>query len=154
MNYIRFTSLCLSICLSISFFLAPKVSFSQSDIVAKEQIKLVLKFQENSWNRGDIAAYMEGYWNSDSLLFIGSKGPTYGWMKTFKNYLESYPNQKSMGKLSFTIHKLDLLSKHQAFVVGQWKVNRKEDDLRGYFSLLWRKINGEWKIIVDHSSSE
>ncbi|MEQ8910053.1 MAG: nuclear transport factor 2 family protein [Vicingaceae bacterium] len=113
-----------------------------------------MKFQEENWNRGDIAAYMEGYWKSDSLLFVGSKGPTYGWMQTFKNYLKAYPNQEAMGKLRFNLVKVDLLSDKNAFVVGRWQLDRKADTLKGYFSLLWQKINGEWKIIVDHSSAE
>ena len=111
--------------------------------LAEEQIKLVMKFQESAWNRGDIPGFMKGYWNSDSLLFIGSKGPTYGYTKTLTNYLKSYPTAEKMGQLTFDF---------QAFVVGKWHLKRKEDDLEGHFTLLWKKIEGEWKIVVDHSS--
>ncbi len=120
--------------------------------LAEEQIKLVMKFQESAWNRGDIPAYMKGYWNSDSLLFIGSKGPTYGYQKTLLNYLKSYPTTEKMGQLTFDFVKIEILSNSQAFVVGKWHLKRTEDDLSGHFTLLWKKINGEWKIVVDHSS--
>ena len=120
--------------------------------LAEEQIKLVMKFLESAWNRGDIPAYMKGYWNSDSLLFIGSKGPTYGYQKTLLNYLKSYPTTEKMGQLTFDFVKIEILSNSQAFVVGKWHLKRTEDDLSGHFTLLWKKINGEWKIVVDHSS--
>ena len=121
--------------------------------LAKEQIKLVMKFQESSWNSGNIPQYMEGYWKSDSLLFIGSKGPTYGWTKTLTNYLKSYPTSEAMGELQFDLIRIDLLSEQDAFVTGKWQLNRAKDTLQGHYSLLWKKINNEWKIIVDHSSS-
>jgi ketosteroid isomerase-like protein len=120
--------------------------------LAEEQIKLVMKFQESAWNRGDIPGYMKGYWNSDSLLFIGSKGPTYGYTKTLTNYLKSYPTRDKMGQLTFDFVKIEILSNTQAFVVGKWHLKRKDDDVGGHFTLLWRKIDGEWKIVVDHSS--
>ena len=122
--------------------------------LAKEQIKLVMKFQEASWNRANIPQYMDGYWESDSLLFIGSNGPTYGWSQTLTNYLKSYPDAKKMGKLKFELIKIDILTETDAFVVGEWQLKRTDDTLKGHFSLLWKKINDQWKIIVDHSSSD
>ena len=57
------------------------VSFSQEKNILK-----VLHEQQTAWNNGDIENFMKGYWKDDSLLFIGSKGPTYGWQKTLDNY--------------------------------------------------------------------
>ena len=128
------------------------LSAQLTNTLAEEQIKMVMNFQESNWNRGDIPAYMKGYWNSDSLLFIGSKGPTYGYNKTLTNYLKSYPTAEKMGQLEFTLIKIEILTKEDAFVVGKWKLQRTKDVLDGHFSLLWKKIDGEWKIIADHSS--
>ena len=136
------------LCLSNLF-----ASAQHTETLAKEQIKMVMKFQESNWNRGDIPAYMEGYWKSDSLLFVGGKGPTYGWSQTLTNYLKSYPTNEKMGKLTFKLIKVDVLSQQDAFVVGQWTLHRKSDTLGGHFSLLWKKIDEEWKIVADHSSS-
>lgn len=124
-----------------------------TETIAKEQIKLVMKFQEASWNRGNITEFMKGYWKSDSLLFVGGKGPTYGWSQTLANYLKSYPNPEKMGQLNFEFVKIEILSQVDAFVVGKWELKRTEDILQGYYSLLWKKIDGEWKIVADHSSS-
>ena len=133
-------------------FFSLSIQAQTTTTLAEEQIKLVMKFQESAWNRGDIPAYMKGYWNSDSLLFIGSKGLTYGYTKTLTNYLKGYPTVEKMGQLTFDFVKIEILSDTQAFVAGKWHLKRKEDDLKGHFTLLWKKIDGEWKIVVDHSS--
>jgi ketosteroid isomerase-like protein len=107
--------------------------------------------QEKSWNNGSIPGFMTYYWNNDSLMFIGSKGITYGWIKTLDNYLKSYPDKKSMGVLHFKIDSAKELSPDAIFIIGRWQLI-KEKPVGGYFTLLWRKIQGEWRIVADHTS--
>lgn len=119
----------------------------------KEAILKALEKVRSDWNKGDLKAFMEGYWKSDSVLFVGSNGPTYGWQKTLDNYRKDYPNKTAMGTLIFGIKKVELLTADQAFVLGSWNVKLVNADFKGHFTLLMRKINGVWKIVVDHSSS-
>jgi ketosteroid isomerase-like protein len=121
-------------------------------ISEKQAILNVLAQQRADWNKGDVEAYMKGYLKSDSLLFVGKNGPTYGWQKTLENYKKGYPDKAAMGFLTFGIKKVDLLTKETAFVLGSWHLKREKDELKGYFTLLLKKINGAWKVIVDHSS--
>lgn len=118
----------------------------------KEAIMKVMDNQQNAWNRGDIDGFMQGYWKSDSLLFVGSIAPTYGWQTTADHYKNKYPNQAAMGRLSFTIVKVELLDKTNAFILGAWHLKRDHDEPEGYFTLWFKKIKGEWKIVVDHTS--
>ncbi|RDC57238.1 nuclear transport factor 2 family protein [Pedobacter chinensis] len=118
----------------------------------KQAILNVLEKQRTAWNKGDIEGFMQGYINTDSLLFVGKSGPTYGWQKTLDNYKKSYPGKAGMGFLTFGIKKVDFLNKDVAFVLGSWHLKRENDEPQGYFTLLFKKINGEWKVIVDHSS--
>tara|TARA_B110000046_G_scaffold35749_1_gene38990 strand:+ start:6770 stop:7204 length:435 start_codon:yes stop_codon:yes gene_type:complete len=141
--------LIISFCLLIASLSAQA---QLTNTLAEEQIKLVMKFQESAWNSGDIPGFMKAYWNSDSLLFIGSKGLIYCYTETLTNYLKSYPTAEKMGQLTFEFVQIEILSKNQAFVVGKWHLKRIEDDLGGHFTLLWKNIDGEWKIVVDHSS--
>lgn len=125
-------------------------SYSQT---AQSQIVEVLMTQQKAWNEGDIEAFMNGYWRNDSLVFIGSKGLTYGWEQTLNNYKKSYPDKAAMGQLTFDIKKL-IVSDDQksAFVIGKWSLQRKADNPNGHFTLLWRKIEYNWVIVADHSS--
>ena len=151
MNYIpftyRFRNFLWIICLLIT-----TTSSAQSESEEMEKIKSVLEEQQTHWNDGNIEAYMEGYWKSDSLLFVGSKGPTYGWENTLNNYLKAYPSKQKMGQLTFHLKSLKLLNPELAFVVGKWQLSREEGDLKGYFTLIWRKLGEETHALCTVSS--
>jgi ketosteroid isomerase-like protein len=112
----------------------------------------MLEKQTLAWNRGDIENFMEGYWESDSLLFIGKSGVTNGWKKTLENYKKGYPDTSSMGKLSFDILIVKQLSPDYFNVVGKWHLKRSIGDLQGHYTLIFRRIGGKWVIVQDHSS--
>ncbi|MDX1912781.1 MAG: DUF4440 domain-containing protein [Saprospiraceae bacterium] len=115
-------------------------------------IRKIMAEQERAWNQGDLSAFMAGYWHSDSLRFIGSRGLTYGWQQTLDNYKKSYPDRATMGTLKFTVLSVEKLSRRSAFVIGKWHLTREKGDLSGHFTLLWRKMAGKWRIVADHSS--
>ncbi len=115
-------------------------------------IRGLLAKQTDAWNRGDIEGFMNGYWQNDSLMFIGRNGVTYGWSNTLSNYKKGYPDTAAMGKLAFTLLRLKRLSKKYYYVVGKWFLKRSIGDIGGYFNLLFENINGRWVIIADHSS--
>ena len=117
----------------------------------KMTITASLTAQQEAWNKGSIEEFMRAYWKSDSLQFIGSKGITYGWQKTLDNYLKSYDSSEKMGQLNFTILEMNQISETAVYVVGRWKLAR-EKPIGGHFTLLWRKINGQWLIVSDHTS--
>jgi ketosteroid isomerase-like protein len=120
---------------------------------AEAAIRAVLAAQAAAWNRGDVAAYMAaGYWDSNSLMFLSATGPTVGYAATLARYRLRYPTAERMGKLHFELIRVDLLSPTSAFVAGRWTLQRAQDAPAGVFTLLWRRINGRWVIVVDHSS--
>lgn len=118
-----------------------------------EQVKTILAAQVDAWNRGDLEEFMRGYLPSEELVFIGSKGLTYGWKKTLANYQRSYPDRETMGTLTFTLLELNPLGDEHMLVIGKWHLARQtKDDAAGHFSLTWQKREGKWFIIADHSS--
>lgn len=127
------------------------VSNAQSYSNEWEEIQSVLRKQEADWNKGKIEDYMQGYWKSDSLRFVGKNGIQYGWQKTLDNYKKSYPDTASMGQLSFDFlyHEVTATT---CFIIGKWYLKRDKGDLSGHFSLYLKKINGNWVIVADHSS--
>ena len=115
-------------------------------------IKAVLQIQVDAWNKGHVEEFMDGYWRNDSLMFVGKSGITYGWQKTLDNYKKNYPDAAAMGKLTFTILETKPLSPNYYFVIGKWELKRIAGNPGGYFSLLFKKIEGKWLIICDHTS--
>jgi ketosteroid isomerase-like protein len=136
----------------IILFLLPVTLLAQRNRAEENAIRQVMHNQQEAWNRADIEDFMEGYWKSDSLKFIGRNGITYGWQTTLDNYKKSYPTPEAMGKLTFSVLTLDILSETSAFMIGRWHLKRTNDEPGGHFTLLWRKINGKWVIIADHTS--
>lgn len=117
-----------------------------------QSIRSLLAKQEAAWNQGNLEQFMVGYWESDSLVFIGKNGPKYGYANTLANYKKSYPDTSFMGKLHFDILSMQALDTAHYFVIGKWKLTRTVGDVSGHFTLLFRKTKQGWKVIADHSS--
>ncbi len=136
--------------LLVLFFAITATSLAQSknELI----IRNTLEEQRLAWNAGDINRFMGTYWQSDSLMFIGKSGVTYGWQKTMDNYKKGYPDTAAMGKLDFDILEVKRLSVLYFFVVGKWHLTRSIGDVGGHFTLLFKKIKNKWVIVADHSS--
>lgn len=117
-----------------------------------KKIHNVLDKQLEAWNNGDHEGYMEGYWKSDSLRFVTTKGVTNGWQNTLDMYKKSYNTKQKMGKLLFYKDGIYNMSEKEKVIllVGRWEVQKK-DTAKGSFALLFKNINGEWKIIEDRT---
>ncbi|NJN43238.1 MAG: nuclear transport factor 2 family protein [Flammeovirgaceae bacterium] len=123
----------------------------KSDADEIKQIMMVLNNQAKAWSEGNLEKFMEGYWKSDSLMFLGSRGITYGWEKTLANYKKGYPDRSHTGKLDFEVLHLEKVGKDAYFMMGKFMLTREVGDTSGFFSLLWKKIHGEWKVVIDHT---
>jgi len=118
----------------------------------EKEITDLLNKQTLSWNKGNLDEFMKGYWHNDSLMFVGKSGVTYGYTNTLNNYKKNYSDSAKMGKLFFEILKVKKLSAEYYWVLGKWFLKRTVGDIGGHYTLLFRKINGKWMIIADHSS--
>lgn len=118
----------------------------------EKDIRNCLMAQQKAWNNGDIEGFMEYYWKSDSLRFMTKEKVTKGWNATLKRYKQGYPDKASMGKLDFDILSVEVLGAEHALVTGKWTVLASNEKQSGHFNLLFRRINGEWRIVLDHTS--
>ena len=117
-------------------------------------IKEILNAQKECWNNGDIKGFMEGYWNSEKLIFTSARHiPTYGWKSTYERYKNSYPTKESMGDFNFEIIELELISDKSARLKGKWELIRKDDNPNGLFWLNLEKLEENWLITKDSTIS-
>lgn len=124
----------------------------QSQSAAEREILSILERQTAAWNRGDLEGFMKGYWENDSLMYIGRNGVTYGFDPTLANYRRNYGDTARMGRLRFDILHVKRLSRNWYHVVGRWSLRRSVGDAGGHYTLLFRRIRGRWVIVSDHSS--
>lgn len=118
-----------------------------------EDILAVMQAAEDGWNSGDLEAYMQAYAPREDLRFVGGDRISFGWHRVLENYRESYPDRRSMGRLAFYDLEVDRLGADAALVVGRWRLDRREDQPHGVFSLVMRNTADGWRIVHDHTSS-
>ena len=138
--------------LVISLTLSCAQSKRMSNEVAETEIKSVMQMQEKAWSDGDVHQFMEGYWNSENLSFVGKSGINKGWKTTLDNYIKGYPTRDSMGILTFNILEMNRISDNAYHMIGRYTLVRKEDKPTGLFTLIWKYIDGKWLIVSDHTS--
>lgn len=139
--------------ISVAFVLAiagTTATADEAETVAS--IKKIMIAQQNAWNAGDVDEFMIGYWKSDELTFSSGGKTVRGWQATLDRYRKRYPDKSAMGTLTFSDLEVTLLGKDAAFVLGRWQLKRTEP-IGGNFSLVWRQIDGNWRIVHDHSSA-
>ncbi|RFN58882.1 YybH family protein [Marixanthomonas ophiurae] len=135
--------------LSILFTLT--TTFAQTEAEDKAAILKIMKTQEKAWSNNDLEGFMQGYWKSDSLKFYGSNGLTKGWLQTLDNYKKGYPTKEHSGTLNFTIKDISKISDESYWVMGEYFLKRNVGDANGVFMIIFKRINGEWKIVADTS---
>jgi beta-aspartyl-peptidase (threonine type) len=117
--------------------------------------RAVLDAQAAAWNRGDLLGFMDGYWRSDDLTFFSGDQVTKGWQATLDRYRKKYQSEgREMGQLAFTDLTVDLTGNDWAVVRGRWRLALKNGQTPGgLFTLVMRRIDGQWRIIHDHTSA-
>jgi len=119
----------------------------------REAIQAVLTAQQSAWNRGDVDAFLAGYWHSPDLTFSGSSGVSRGWDGVLARYKKNYPDRVTMGQLDFSELEFRFLGPDAALVLGKWHLKREKGDIGGVFTLVWQRFPDGWKIIHDHTSA-
>ena len=117
------------------------------------EIQRVLSAQQDGWNRGDIDAFMSGYWRSEKTVFVSGDEVTRGWQKVLDRYKAKYSDRAKMGTLTFSEIEITSLSNDSAVALGSWRLKRTNDEPHGRFTLIFHHFPDGWKIVHDHTSS-
>jgi beta-aspartyl-peptidase (threonine type) len=121
----------------------------------RREILDALTRQAAAWNRGDLDAFLAGYWRSDRTVFAGGDTVHRGFEAMARRYREAYPTKEKMGRLSFSNLIFEQLESHRAVVTGSWELEFEGREKRpgGVFTLIWKRFDDGWKIVHDHTSS-
>ncbi len=140
--------------------------------IAKQQIRECFDCWTESWNRGDLNGYIEGYFDSPSTRYVSGKKVIIG-KQNIHQLLESRGGPK--GELSLVSFEVEVMSDcNDALCFGQYELklptsdkhqeenNNNENIIhKGCFTVHVRKISigqeeenkdSSWKIISDHST--
>jgi uncharacterized protein (TIGR02246 family) len=143
--------------LLFTFYLVAPAAISAGQAAERQAdrtaIRAVLDAQQEAWNRGDIDAFLTGYWHSPDLTFSGTNGISRGWDAVLARYKKNYPDRSAMGTLDFSNLEFRFLGPDAALVLGHWHLKREKDELGGVFSLVFQRFPEGWRIIHDHTSA-
>lgn len=159
-SFLRYswTAVCLILLVSLGAAFATQndqagnESVTTSERKSTSKIKQVLAIQRDAWNRGSIDDFMEYYWKSEDLSFSSGGTTTRGWKATKAGYKKRYATREEMGTLAFDQIEVNLLGDSASLVLGRWQLERDANSIGGNFTLVFRKIDGDWLIIHDHTS--
>src|SRR6266849_4557624 len=117
-------------------------------------IRQVIEQQQAAWNRGDLEAFMSGYWNSPELTFFSGAHESKGWQAALDRYQKSYQSAgHEMGKLEFRNLRIEMLGPEAALVRGEFHLTMSDGKTpHGLFTVVFRKFPEGWKIVHDHSA--
>lgn len=120
-------------------------------------IVALLDQQAGAWNRGDLDAFMDGYWRSPELVFTSGGRVQRGHAAIAQRYREAYPDRAAMGRLGFDALEVRLLRPDAAWALGRWTLDRRRPDgapetLGGIFTLVLYRFGDRWRIVHDHTS--
>ncbi len=118
----------------------------------RADIRAVMTAQEAAWNRGDVDGFMNGYARSRETVFVSGDSVTRGWQTVHDRYKKKYATAEQMGWLRFSDLEIKALAPDCAVVLGRWELKRKADHPHGRFTLIFRRINNDWRIVHDHTS--
>ena len=130
--------------------LCPATDTYNRDRAAMEN---ALTRQQAAWNRGDLDAFVEGYWHSSDLTFSGINGTVRGYDGVLERYKKAYADRDAMGQLQFSGLEFRFLGSDAALVLGHWRLTRTKGDIGGVFSLVFQRLPEGWRIIHDHTST-
>jgi ketosteroid isomerase-like protein len=123
---------------------------------ATAAIRAVLERQEADWNKGDLDAFLTGYWNSPRVVFQSGGDRYDGWGAMRERYRRRYKAEgKAMGRVSFSRIDIEPLGPEAALVRGTWRLSLPDGSHPGgLFTLIFRHFPDGWKIVHDHTSAE
>jgi ketosteroid isomerase-like protein len=125
----------------------------RAESAAALSIRKLLQTQVAAWNRGDVTAFMQGYWKSPNTEFVSSSGVQRGWQAVLDRYRQAYPDREAMGRLNFSHLEITTLCSDAALILGHWELQRRRDHLGGVFTLVARRLPEGWRIVSDHTST-
>lgn len=112
-----------------------------------EVVKSTVMAQAAAWNDGDLAGFMNGFWNDPGFVFIAGSTVTRGWQETYNRYRDSYGESGDLGRLQYSDLDAKMLAPESASVVGRYAFTRGPASSSGALTLVLRRFEGAWRVV-------
>jgi uncharacterized protein (TIGR02246 family) len=106
-----------------------------------------------AWNRGDIDGYLADYWHSDKLRWVSEGKVSHGFDAVARAFKARFDTPANMGQLQVANLEIQLLGESDSLVFGEWIQTTRSARRNGVFTVHMKKIDGNWRVVSDHSST-
>ncbi|MEN8144729.1 MAG: nuclear transport factor 2 family protein [Gemmatimonadota bacterium] len=119
------------------------------------EIQAMMQDGARAFNEGRLDAFMSDYYESPSTTYIGGRGLVRGYDEIRERYLPWFEPGAERDSLSFENLEARRLGAMYSLVTGRWLIHAGDEvAATGPFSLVLRRVEGGWRIIHDHSSTD
>jgi len=118
-----------------------------------QRIRALFESACAAWNRGDIDGYLTDYWHSDKVRWVSEGTVRYGFEAIAAAFKARFDSPVNMGRLEVADLQIQLLGESDALVFGAWTQTTPMARRHGVFTVHMKKIDGEWLVVSDHSST-
>lgn len=144
-----------SLCMALAVLWGCSAPAARRDDPQRE-IAAMLTQSAASWNRGDLAAFMNDYARDSLTSFVTGRGVQYGWQPLYDRYQANYfAPGKSRDSLAFDNVRVRPLTTNLAFCTAHFALHRGSRVVAsGPFTLILARRDDRWLIIHDHTSAD
>ena len=118
-----------------------------------QRIRALFESSCAAWNSGDIDGYLAAYWQSDNVRWVSEGIVRYRFEEIAAACKARFDSPDNMGRLEVANLEIQLLGESDALVFGAWTQTTRTARHHGVFTVHLKKIEGEWLIVSDHSST-
>ncbi|MFQ5746071.1 MAG: YybH family protein [Gemmatimonadota bacterium] len=123
--------------------------------VRRAAILAMLEGSADAWNRGELEGFLDDYLDSPRTTYVGRGGLRTGFESIRERYAPLFAPGAPRDSLRFEDLSVRGLGSGYALATARWILYRDGSVTgSGPFTLVLRRVGGEWKIIHDHSSSD
>jgi ketosteroid isomerase-like protein len=138
----------------LGFMLLSSMYRLRAEEDSAKTIKGILNQEAIDWNQADLVKFVAPY-ADQCVIMSGNQISETSRAQVLAHYQQKYPSHAAMGKLTFSELTVRPIGQESAFVTGRWHLDREKSaggPVGGIFSLVFRKIEGRWQIVLDHTS--
>jgi len=103
------------------------------------------------WNSGDLERFMDCYERCDTVSLIAKGKRIEGWEMLYHFFSQMFAHGERKGLLNSSNERIAYLAQNCATCTFDWTLVDGGRSLTGVCSLVLRKTEGEWRIVLDHS---
>ena len=146
------TWLMRAVALAVVLVLRAGGAQAQGPDATRGEIQALVEESAAAWNRGDLDGHLAD--NADSISFMTRQGPIVGKAKTADALRRSFfKDGKPIQQLRFEQVAIRPLGDDHALVVGRFILDGGgQPEHSGWFSTIWERQAGGWRVIHDNSS--